>query len=189
MNFPYARIYERVCLVTGERYIGSTHVKYDSTKKAQQKADYINYKKGEGKHGYWTLCDLFDRGEPTFDILEECPCNTEEEKWLRERYWQETLECVNIDKPINTIEERKALLAKASKVYHDKNREKTECEICGRMVTKYKMTSHQQRDICKKKNVTKLEKVECTICGSVVCTPFLVRHQKTKKCLNFVKSS
>ena len=104
----------------------------------------------------------------TIELLEEV--EDKEQRLWRERHYMENNECVNINLPIATSEEKKAhnrnnyykyrgLYLEERRKYRDKNREKI--------------------------SEDKKKPYHCE-CGSVVTTGHMARHMRSKKHINFI---
>lgn len=93
-DFSKGKIYEIVCNITGERYVGST-----TTSLAQRKAGH------KDKHNTTASRPIIDRGDYSVNLLENYPCNSSIELRQKEREWYEQLECVNQQLPYRSKEE------------------------------------------------------------------------------------
>ena len=93
-RYETGKIYQIVCNVTGEVYIGSTRqdLQYRLNK-------HIN-------DGTCSSKQIIERGDYTPSIIEDYPCRNENELLWRERYYYDTMECINVIRPIVTEEER-----------------------------------------------------------------------------------
>lgn len=97
-------------------------------------------------------------------ILEIFDCDTKDEKFLRERYWQDLLKpTLNSDKAGNcigkTTKERR-------KEHYEENKEKSK---------EHWLAVREQR----------LEKIKCDNCGTEISRHNMIRHKKTKKCQSY----
>lgn len=103
-------IYEIVCNITSERYIGSTFEPTVARRIALHRRDQ--------KH----LCSskvIIDRGNYRYGLLETIQVNSRDELRMYERKWFDKIECININRPYITIDEQKAY----AKAYREANRE------------------------------------------------------------------
>lgn len=103
-------IYEIVCNITEERYIGST---FEPTV-----ARRIAFHRRDKKH----LCAskvIIGRGDYIYGLLETIQVNSRDELRMCERKWFDSLDCINIRKPYRTKEEQKEY----AKMYRETNRE------------------------------------------------------------------
>ena len=98
-NYQNGKVYRIVCNITGEQYIGSTCQNL-SSRLAQHIYEFNNDKGTSSK-------PIIARGNYSIILIESFPCNNKDELMMRERYYQETMDCVNIIKrAIRTQEER-----------------------------------------------------------------------------------
>jgi len=98
-SYENGKIYKIVCNTTGEVYIGSTKA-YMSERMARHRSD----------KGYDCASkQIIDRGNYTVSIIESYPCKTHDELLWRERYYIESMECINTNRPIITEEEHRQL--------------------------------------------------------------------------------
>jgi len=87
-------IYEIICNITGERYIGST---FEPT-----------VARRISKHRIINGCcskTIIERGDYRYGLLETIFINSRDELRMCERKWYDALECININKPFITKEE------------------------------------------------------------------------------------
>lgn len=134
-------IYKLTC-ETGKVYYGAT--------KNQPK-----YRRGKGHYH----CSCKDFINPKIEIIEKC--ETIEDLFIREKWYIQNNECVNINGSIKDLKE----------YYKLKTRE-------------YRKNNPQK---VKETNAKYLEKIECNICGKETSKKHIKRHQQTNKCINFVK--
>lgn len=113
-NYQNGKIYRIVCNITGLTYIGSTC----QTLSQRLTKHRFNYKtlleKPEKK--LVTSVKVIAGGDYDIVLLEKCPCESKEELHKRERYYIESMDCVNKVIPTRTEAEKK-------KVYYDANKE------------------------------------------------------------------
>lgn len=103
-------IYEIVCNITGERYIGST---FELTV-----ARRIYVHRCASKN-MCTSKEIIDRGNYRYGLLETIQVNSRDELRMYERKWFDKIECININRPYITVDEQKAY----AKAYREANRE------------------------------------------------------------------
>lgn len=88
-DYSRGKIYEIVCRKTGEKYVGSTTLKYLSMRLA----------------GHRTLKErscskqIIERGDYYINLLEDFPCESKGQLLKREREWYDKCECINIQRP------------------------------------------------------------------------------------------
>ena len=97
VNYQLGKIYKIVSNTDSDKcYVGSTTKKYLSSRLAHHKCVYSKYKVNE--FGKFTVFDLFDEfGVDNCQIflVESCSCNSKDELHARERFYIETMNCVN----------------------------------------------------------------------------------------------
>ena len=88
-------VYEIVCNITGERYIGSTTSKYLSSRISHH------------RHQQSTCCskEIINRNNYCYNILETIIINNIKELRIKEREWFDKLDCINIKPPYVTESE------------------------------------------------------------------------------------
>ena len=102
-NYQLGKIYQLICNKTGKRYIGATTQKYLSTRLAHHVS----------KKNTTSSKEIIDFGNYEMVLIESYPCSSKDELHQRERYFIETLECVN-----------KIIPTRTQKEYNKINREK-----------------------------------------------------------------
>jgi len=155
-NYQESKIYEIVCKITGDRYVGSTTKKYLCQRLAIHRCKYKRYK--DGKEHFVSVYTILERGDYSINLLERYPCQNKKELYERERFYIEAKPCINQLKPIRTREDNKA----SSKKYYDKHHQK-----CLDYAKQYR----EQKYHCE--------------CGSIVGINHKQRHLKTSKHQNF----
>ena len=116
VNYQLGKIYKIVG--DGNVYIGSTCEKLLSKRLGGHVANYKLYL--NGKHHYTTSYECLKNNDYYIELLETCPCNSKDELYVRERFWINTIDCVNKCVPIRTDDER----LEQSKLYYEKNKDK-----------------------------------------------------------------
>lgn len=93
-NYSTSKIYEIICRITNERYIGST------TEKLSRRLAGHRTLKCSSKR-------IIERGDYYINLIEEYPaCQNKEQLLKREREWYDKLECINKCRPIRSKEEK-----------------------------------------------------------------------------------
>jgi hypothetical protein len=110
-DYSQGKVYKIVCNTTRLQYVGATCQRYLSQRLTQHVSHYDQWKKGK-KH-YITSGQVLEKGDYEIVLLENCPVKSVDELHARERYWIETLDCVNKVVPTRTDRE-----------YYEQNREK-----------------------------------------------------------------
>ena len=127
-----------------------------------------------GKQGKVNYKEIIDLGECQIEELEKCE---QEKRYERERYYIETLECVNKYVPGKTKEEKrlegiervkKNYIKKKDKILEDRRTNKIKCKCCDKTYSKEtKKSKHQKTpkhqlnyDIFQKERQQRLKAVE-----------------------------
>ena len=120
VNYLNGKVYRIVCNVTGKQYIGST-VSPLATRLSQHKKLFKDGKSGTSK--IVLECKDFE-----IFLLERFSCDTKEELLARERYYIETVDCVNKKIPLRTqaewYEDNRERLIAHQMVWNNNNRDK-----------------------------------------------------------------
>jgi len=118
-DYTKSKIYKLIS-PSGLVYIGST-TKSLVERKCGHRAAYEKYAE-DNSRTYTRSFKLFEEGIDRVDIIliEEYNCNSKEELLKRERYYIESTECVNKNRPIVTKEEIKERVKK----YYEENKER-----------------------------------------------------------------
>jgi hypothetical protein len=96
------KIYQIVCRITGEKYVGST--KRTLEERLQE-------------HQYYRNCCsrlIIERGDYYIDLLEDYPCNNVDELRMKEREWFDKGVFINRIRPYITQDELKKSREKAN---------------------------------------------------------------------------
>ena len=100
-KYKNARIYKIVC---GDlTYIGSTCQSL-ANRMSNHRTNYRCWK--SGKFHYLSVFQVFEVGSPEIILIEAYKCENREELLKRERFFIESMECVNVRLPYSTKEER-----------------------------------------------------------------------------------
>ena len=133
VNYQQGKIYKIVCNTTGLVYIGSTCEKRLSTRLSHHVA---HYKKNlTEKYSYASSFEIIKNGNYEIFLIENYPCGNSDELRMRERFYKESQECVNVNNPIRLTEdeilshkkyyeENKEAIKLSYKRYYEENREK-----------------------------------------------------------------
>lgn len=120
VNYQNGKIYRIVCNVTGKQYIGST-ISSLNTRLSQHKK-YIK----DGK--YCSSKIVLEEGDYDIVLIEDFPCERKEQLLQRERYYIETIECVNKKIPTRTQAEwyidNKERLIEKQMLWNNTNKDK-----------------------------------------------------------------
>lgn len=93
IKYDLGKIYKIVCNITGEIYIGSTIQTL-----ALRLATHKHY------NNTCTSKQIIERGDYSIELIENYPCNNRDELHARERYYIDTLTCINNNKPLTDLE-------------------------------------------------------------------------------------
>jgi hypothetical protein len=132
VNYQNSKIYKIVDNTNGNVYIGSTcKILYERL--AQHGYDYKRYL--DGNYHFVTSFKILEKNNYEIELIELCPCNSKIELHKRERYYIETIECINKNIPSRTKQESQ--------------NEKHNCECGGKYtisnkVQHFKSSKHQQ---------------------------------------------
>ena len=172
MNYANTKIYKIACNKTGLIYIGSTTKKYLSDRLAGHRRDYEFYQ--QGIKGYITSFKILENGDYDIILLENFNCNDKNEQKARERFYIESIDCVNKQHPGRTKKE-----------WYEINRE--------RHLEKFKQYNEDNKEVIKdykkeyyKANLTEIKqkrqvKLQCDVCDGKYLLCNIARHNKTKK--------
>jgi len=180
-NYKNGKIYKLVSDHVDKVYIGSTQLKYLCLRLGTHKQHYKNWVLK--KRNYITSFDILKYDDVKIILLESFPCNTKDELCARERYYIETLDCVNKRIPGRTMKEYVAqphmreIARKKSKIYYNNNKQKVldreksrrihkiKCN-CGSSVIKAHYEKHKLSGLHKKK-LAKTIKIHANWCKSI----------------------
>jgi hypothetical protein len=105
-KFSKGKIYKIVCNLTKKIYIGST---CESTlaRRLAKHVSYINFYIKNNKTIHLSSYDIIKGGDYYIELIELFPCNSKDELFVREKYYIDLINCINKNKPISTLEEKK----------------------------------------------------------------------------------
>jgi len=107
-DYIRSKIYQIICNTTGRRYIGATVQKYLSARLAT----HVSKKNTTSSN------EIIDGGNYEMLLIESYPCSSKDQLHQRERFYIESMECVNKQIPCRTKEEKKEY----NKYYYDENK-------------------------------------------------------------------
>jgi hypothetical protein len=140
-----------VCNDTGKQYIGSTTTKL-TIRLCQHKRLFKDGRSGTSK-------EILENGNYNIVLLEDFPCERKEQLLQRERYYIETMECVNKKIPLRThhewYEDNKDEYIARQTIWNNNNKDKLK-EYQNRFRNKNKGVHVDLTDIDDKENI-KLE--------------------------------
>jgi hypothetical protein len=115
VNYQQGKIYRLVCNTTGLVYVGSTCEPTLARRLNGHKSDY-KYSLKIG-NGFITSFKILENNNYEIILIESFPCSSKDELHQRERYYIETMDCVNKNIPTRPKKEQKI-------EYNEKNKEK-----------------------------------------------------------------
>lgn len=125
IDYSKGKIYKLVSNETDKIYIGSTCQPL-AKRKGEHKRHYNYYLKE--KHHYITSFELIKYDDCDIVLIEECPCENKDQLHKRERYFIESLDCVNKFIPARTQKEycevNRAIILDKKKRYYEANKDK-----------------------------------------------------------------
>ena len=177
INYQNGKIYRIVCNITGKQYIGSTAEPTLARRLSKHVGYYKYHLKGKGNN--MTSFKILENNDYAIILIENYPCNNKDELHKRERYFIESMDCVNIIIPFREKNETDKLKYKNNKEiilnkrrdYYVKN-----SEAIKKRVQEYA-----------EKNKDKIAmKIECA-CGGHYTHTHKHRHEQSFKHLFFNK--
>jgi len=123
-DYSRGKIYK---ITSGDlNYVGSTTELTLARRLSSHVKDYKRWK--DGKTHKITSYQVLELGNYEITLLELCPCHSRDELNARERYWVETMKCVNKIIPGRTQKEyrkdHKELLAELNKNWTQENQDR-----------------------------------------------------------------
>jgi hypothetical protein len=103
-DYSKSKIYLITCLVTDLKYVGATTMYSIFTRLLQHVYAYRTYANGR-RVDYCRSFEIIKNNNFKIELLEECPCETQEELDAKERYYIESIECINKNIPSRTLKE------------------------------------------------------------------------------------
>lgn len=150
-NYGNAKVYKIVCNISGDVYIGSTTVSL-SRRLVQHRSDYKMHTEGS-KRSKCRSFEVLKNGDYNIVLIENFKCESKEQLLSRERYYIDSIECVNKVLPTQTPQEwrdkNRDEKKKYDKDFRDKNigkikmydQIKINCP-CGLTCSKHKFSRH-----------------------------------------------
>jgi len=200
--YKNGKIYRIVCNITGEQYIGST-CKTLKQRLQQHKSSYKGYKDGKGN--YITSFKILEKGNFDIVLIEDFPCERKELLNARERFYIESMTCVNKCSPNKfiemgkveyhkeyqkqyTIDNRDKIIDYSKKHYNDNKDKRFEQMKQYYDENKDKIIDYQ-KDYQKeyrmnnreKLNEQQTESIPCIHCGCTYARVNKLRHERSKK--------
>ena len=139
-NYSLSKIYMITCLTTDLKYIGATTMVDISTRLLQHIYVFRSYQNGK-KAIYCTSFEIIKNNNFKIELLEYYPCNNQDELNARERYYIQTINCINRNIPSRTLKEYYIDKKDNFKKYYqkiknnDRFKKRYECSCCGAYYT------------------------------------------------------
>jgi hypothetical protein len=131
VNYENGKVYKIICNITGLIYIGSTAEILLSNRLGKHRRDYRSFL--NGKYHYVSSFKILENNNYDIILLETYPCNNKYELKARERFYIESLNCVNKNIPNRTVkeyyEDNKQKILEYNKQYNKKYREQNKQKI------------------------------------------------------------
>ena len=109
-DYQVSKIYQLVCLTTGQKYIGSTTQSTLALRLAGHRKAYNQWKKDNGN--FVSSFAILEHNNYQIELLETFPCNSRDELNSREGHYIRTIDCVN-----------KQLAGRTDKEWYETNRD------------------------------------------------------------------
>lgn len=168
-KYNRGKVYKLVSFQTDKVYVGSTCEQYLSNRLAGHRRNYKRYQ--NGKQHYITSFEITKFDDVDIILLENFSCNSKQELHSRERYYIESLDCVNKNVPTRTAQE----YAKTDKVKtYQKAYAKTD------KAKTYRKEYQKTDKVRAYDKAYKSKKIKCE-CGCEVRWDSQFRHNKTRK--------
>jgi hypothetical protein len=178
-RYSRGKIYKIVCNATGKQYIGSTTEPTLSKRLAKHRLNFKTWKNGHGN--FTTSYLILEEENYEIILIELYPCSSRDELMMRERFWQDNIECINKVKSYTSKEEKKIYkkkwaddnkeqIAEKRKKWVDDNKEQ--------ILNKDRIRWENRKE---KYNLQRREKICCLNCKKEINKGNLSRHQQKCK--------
>jgi hypothetical protein len=181
MDYKNGKIYRLVCNKTGLQYIGSTTQRL-SKRLYLHKNGFKRWKEGKCETHVRSF-DIIENDDYQIVLIELFPCETKEELLKRERYWIETLDCINVRIPKQSLEERREY----ERIYREENADHYK-EWREENRERLKIYDKERYVVRRDKLLEKWSQEFNCQCGSVIRYGEKSRHFKTKKHQRWLES-
>ena len=130
-DYSKAKIYKIVCNISGLVYVGSTCEPTLARRLAKHVGNYKIWSRDNSKTSYMTSYKILEGNDYDIVLIEEVQCETQDQLHARERFYIESMECVNIVIPHRKNQERckkyreehKEEIKLKKKEYHEEHKE------------------------------------------------------------------
>jgi hypothetical protein len=187
-RYSRGKIYKIVDNTNGNIYVGSTTEPTVARRLATHRSNYKSYL--DGKCQYMSSYKILENGDFDIVLVENCPCDTKDELFKRERHYIETLDCVNKNIPGRTkkewYNENKDVKLDRAKKYYTENKEKVlEYQNKFRLENKESIAKYK-KDYFGKNKAHLCQKLLCE-CGKNYTIGHKKRHEKTNRHQNYLR--
>ena len=141
-DYSQGKIYKIEPIVEHEEheiYIGSTTQKYLCSRFVKHKKDYLQRNLSKKASSY----DLFDKyglENCVITLIENVNANSKEDLLQRERYYIQSMKCINKNIPLRT---QKEYVEDNKEKIKEQRREKITCE-CGKTICRHDLARHKR---------------------------------------------
>jgi len=147
-NYQNGRIYQLTCNITGQKYIGST-----TQKLCRRLTGHVtDYKRGR----IMSSGKIIANGNYSIILIEEVDCDNKEQLLKRERFYIESMDCVNKQIPMRTDAEYRCDNIEKYKLYRISNKDKLKQQKQEYYIDNKEKTIQKQ----KKYNIDNKEKIQ-----------------------------
>jgi hypothetical protein len=174
VDYNNGKIYKIVCNVTNLVYIGSTCKKSLVKRLEGHKATYKTYL--NQKSNFMTSYKILENNNYDIILIEQYPCNSKQELHKKERFYIESIECVNKYIPNRNLKEycidKKEHIQEYQKDYYNDN---------------IKQINEQKKEYYNKYKDLINIKCDCE-CGSNYIQRDRARHNRTLKHIKYCQT-
>jgi hypothetical protein len=184
VNYQLGKIYKIVDNTNGNIYIGSTSQATLAHRLSKHVSNYKSYLKKTNKNYNTSSFEIFQNENFDIILIELYPCNSKDELHARERYYIETLNCVNKCIPTRTKKEYMKEYCEINKEHikqRQKNYDFNNKEHKAQMSKQYRFNNKEK--IREKKN----KKTSCS-CGGRYSNSHKTRHEESIKHQNYINN-
>jgi hypothetical protein len=139
-DYQLSKVYQIVCLTTGQKYVGSTTQKTLAERLSGHNRSFKCWKGGKDK--FTTSFTILEQGNYQIELLEAFPCNSKDELNSREGHYIRTIDCVNKKIEGRTMKEwreaNKTDIVEYQKEYHKSYYEVNKSKIAETVKAYYK---------------------------------------------------
>ena len=181
-DYSNGKIYKIVDNTNANIYIGSTCEPTLARRLSKHVGDYKCWK--NGKKNNKSSFKIIENGDYDIVLIENFPCDKKDELHKRERYWIETLDCINLNIPFREPKE-------SDKIKYEKFKDKIKARAKKWAEDNKERVKqlHSERYQSNKEQIEARRKTKYTcVCGSFICSGEKSEHEKSKKHQNFINS-